>query len=1081
MVDLLDNTTRSPNPDVENDDPLAELARIIGYERPAQPVKTTEEEPDASALDLEAELMRELDVPQAVEPDEPAYIPPDSPLDASLEQQADEFAIAESWDEDDGGDLPVWDYPEASASEPVSEELDDEFAFDTSAALTLDEPLGPDDDLSGVWDRPEVDAGLDEAVPEEINEPEPVEPIQEEFGQVIVPDFGAGRQDVTADNSDDTVLADMFRFDVPTREQAIAQFQTGQASVPETDETGDAGSFDETSAFEVGFSGDLEGTDADMVDDRSGFEAVPGDMQTDESVTTDAPAETALDFEAYLSTELDVFEHEVAMSDADDAGHVSGETFQPEARAGMDSEPAPGEWTAAGRGDHLPAFDEAAVFDEAAEELLAADDDLVPQPEHAADDFTESWSVDSIEDAGAKEDNWSVDAIEDAVAEELDEELEDLYGLPEPLAEPLDESLDEADEFELDIEQVLAETVVESDAALAAPAEMTPDPASVEDRAEMADWRLEDVVDDAPADGDEMADAFRGLVPEPDDLRPEPDFASGPIDEPELSHAAVIAATAAVEPAQEDWLSGFDAPEPTIRPDGDDYYFDANLISEPEDRLEPVAYIDVPELVHDEPLSVEPEYDTEIEREFADIVDRHEKPTDADTAAVASDFGSTEGWGRAASTSRGSERSSDYIELERELGVDHDHLAPEHGATGYDDAALTGVESTQDEFLYDDTDREAGSRGPVLALVVLGLALLAGAGAFGWSMLSGDETSADGGPRIIRADTDPVKVLPENPGGVTVPNQDKAVYDRVAGGDGTPAGQPALVNSAEEPVDVVQRTLDPEILPLEGRGDVPAKSEERLVSDGSSADSGAIDAAPPVVSPRKVRTMIVKPDGSIVARADPDPQPEAIEPVAEQAAVGTPEPMTPTMQLSQPDPADAATPAAETTAPAGEVPANTSIAPVRVVTTQPISPVTNAPVPQGRPADQPVNVVGTVTQGGTVANAPVTPTGPVTPAATAQPVDVATAPAAAAPAANPGGYYMQIASQPSAEGAQASWNTLSNRYSSVLGGLGVDIQRADIPGKGVFHRVRVPAGSRDQANALCSRYKAAGGSCFVSR
>jgi hypothetical protein len=34
MADQLERNTRAPNPDVENDDPLAELARIIGYERP---------------------------------------------------------------------------------------------------------------------------------------------------------------------------------------------------------------------------------------------------------------------------------------------------------------------------------------------------------------------------------------------------------------------------------------------------------------------------------------------------------------------------------------------------------------------------------------------------------------------------------------------------------------------------------------------------------------------------------------------------------------------------------------------------------------------------------------------------------------------------------------------------------------------------------------------------------------------------------------------------------------------------------------------------------------------------------------
>ncbi|KJS13381.1 MAG: hypothetical protein VR78_11375, partial [Hoeflea sp. BRH_c9] len=728
MVDLLDNTTRSSNPDVESDDPLAELARIIGYERPAAPVKTTEEEPDASALDLEAELMRELDVPQAVEPDGPAYSPPDNQPDASLEPEAslepldDEFAIADPWDEEGGNDLPVWDYPEASASEPVSEEPDDEFAFDTSAALTLDEPFGPDEELSSVWSAP--DAGLDEAVPEETNEPAPDEPIQEELEEVITPEFGAGPQDVPADSSDDAVLADMFRFDVPTREQTIARFQAEQATAPEADEAGDAGSFDAASAFESGFIGDLDGTDPDMVDDRSGFEAASDAVQSDEPVATDVPAETALDFEAYLATELDVFEHEVAMSDADDFGHGSTDPAQPETSAGRDAQSVRAEWTADGP-DGSTGFDESSVFDEAAEELLAdiaeddtivaVDNDPIVEADLTPDDITQSWSMDSIEDAAVEEESWSVDAIEDAVAEELDEELEDLYGLPEPLAEPLDESLDEADEFELDIEQVLAESFVESDAALAVPAEMTPDPASAEDRADMAGWQLED--GEAPDERDEMADAFRGLVPEPDDLGPEPDFASGPVDEPELRHAAVIAATAAVEPAQEDWLSGFDASDPSIRPDGDDYYFDANLISEPDDSLEPVAYIDVPELVHDEPRSVEPEYETEIEREFADIVDRHESLPDADFA-IANDFGGTESWSRDASTARGSERASDYIELERELGVDHDHSAPDHDETGYDDVALTGLETTQDELLYDEADREAGSRGPVLALVV---------------------------------------------------------------------------------------------------------------------------------------------------------------------------------------------------------------------------------------------------------------------------------------------------------------------------------------------------------------------------
>lgn len=76
---------------------------------------------------------------------------------------------------------------------------------------------------------------------------------------------------------------------------------------------------------------------------------------------------------------------------------------------------------------------------------------------------------------------------------------------------------------------------------------------------------------------------------------------------------------------------------------------------------------------------------------------------------------------------------------------------------------------------------------------------------------------------------------------------------------------------------------------------------------------------------------------------------------------------------------------------------------------------------------------------------------------------------------------MQIASQPTAEGAQSSYQDLARRYGSVLEGRGVSIVRADIDGRGTYYRVRIPASSRDEAIQLCTRYKAAGGSCFVSR
>jgi hypothetical protein len=121
-----------------------------------------------------------------------------------------------------------------------------------------------------------------------------------------------------------------------------------------------------------------------------------------------------------------------------------------------------------------------------------------------------------------------------------------------------------------------------------------------------------------------------------------------------------------------------------------------------------------------------------------------------------------------------------------------------------------------------------------------------------------------------------------------------------------------------------------------------------------------------------------------------------------------------------------------------------------------------------RPADQPVIIANAGAQTAT------------------RPQPVAPQPARAPQAApivqqSTGGYVMQISSQPSIELAQASATNLSQRYSNIIGGRQIKIQRAEIEGRGTFHRVRVVASSRDDAIALCERYKSAGGSCFVAR
>ncbi len=371
-----------------------------------------------------------------------------------------------------------------------------------------------------------------------------------------------------------------------------------------------------------------------------------------------------------------------------------------------------------------------------------------------------------------------------------------------------------------------------------------------------------------------------------------------------------------------------------------------------------------------------------------------------------------------------------------------------------------------------DEAQPSGRRGLMIAALVAGVAVVGGISAFALSFGSGDPEAA---PAMVKADPSPVKVRPETPGGVTVPNEDKIVYERVAGGDEPAAPtQEKLLSAAEEPVDLAVRDVTPGA--PDAAGAAAGKSEDRVAPETSNLP-GVAGEEPALVAPRRVRTMIVKPDGTLVPREEPlevataaevEPAPAPLEPAAPApepvAATPAPEPVAadaPDARNGAADVGSAGT-SDEVAAPAQ---AEADNAPVRVVETTTIRQSgtqkvpDRGPVAPTRPSDQPVEIVGNTAQ----AN---------------RQTEVA---ALDTRAPKPGEWSMQIASQPSPEGAQKSYANLSARYGSILNGRGVNIVKADIAGKGTFWRVRIPAGSRAEATRLCEQYKAAGGSCFVAK
>ena len=398
-------------------------------------------------------------------------------------------------------------------------------------------------------------------------------------------------------------------------------------------------------------------------------------------------------------------------------------------------------------------------------------------------------------------------------------------------------------------------------------------------------------------------------------------------------------------------------------------------------------------------------------------------------------------------------------------------------------------------------EREAAkprSRGLMVAAIVGAVAIAGGLGAFALSLGGKGGSEA---PVIVKADNAPIKVKPENPGGAVVPNQDNKVYDAVA--KGTKPAEPVqekLVTNTEEPVDVKAKEPESRVVDLspddtdaapgtDAAGNAPAaampgveasgnadaapapKSEDRIAQVLQEADKGT-NPEVAAVAPRKVRTRMVKPDGSLVPREDPaqaapqvaaaeptDPAPQLVAPAAQSDAGQTGTVAPATDQASDQPTDQAATDQAETAKPLEPAAAPTPKAEAKAqsANTQSANTSATVPVPPQRPSDQPVDVVGEV-----------------------KPDQVASISPTAA-AAGGGSWSMQIASQPTVESAQSTYQDLQRRYGSVLSGRTANIVKAEIAGKGTFYRVRVPAQSRNDAINLCTSYKAAGGNCFVSR
>lgn len=359
--------------------------------------------------------------------------------------------------------------------------------------------------------------------------------------------------------------------------------------------------------------------------------------------------------------------------------------------------------------------------------------------------------------------------------------------------------------------------------------------------------------------------------------------------------------------------------------------------------------------------------------------------------------------------------------------------------------------------------KEKSRRGLFVVAGVMGVAVL---GAAGFFLVDGDGVVVPSGPPpVISGLQEPLKIYPEESPAPADSQTTKMIYDRVNENNGS---APSNL--------VLPETPQPAELPPAPAG----------TNNGAELVPGA---------PKRVRTVIVRPDGTIVSEDDPATAPAAVPaPATTPAPAATPAPATPAS--SDASRVVATTPITGAPEPAVPVATPEPAAPTPAVAETPaIVAGTGEPAAGQTDAQPPAEIVSVTPR--KKPNAPVqvasAPPAAATPAPAAQnngPLNLnqsASAPAATpAPAGNTGTiasgtYIVQVTSQRSAAAASDAYSGLQRRFPAILGNRNAVIVAANVQDRGVFYRARIPTTSRDEAISLCENLQAAGGDCFVRR
>jgi SPOR domain len=367
-----------------------------------------------------------------------------------------------------------------------------------------------------------------------------------------------------------------------------------------------------------------------------------------------------------------------------------------------------------------------------------------------------------------------------------------------------------------------------------------------------------------------------------------------------------------------------------------------------------------------------------------------------------------------------------------------------HGQEAQETEPEGGEVYSPDDYYDEPPDRRRRS-GLLVVVAVLGLAVVGTAGAFAYRAMFGGSLLPTL-PPIIKASNGPNKIVPSA--------GESQTSHSAQTGPASAGSSENLVSREEQPVDIEPAKPAPRVvstIPMTP-GQSPSPSDTSAPFAPASAAS-----APMAVSPTPAWL-----GGNASAPMQPPPP----APIPSTAAPVSPEPKkihTVTIHADQAG-SDAA-------------PSTSAAVP--------------SPSPRGAARQGSSAKVGAAGSSAPLAITPGTggdAAAPAPPAARAHsagaPLSVATAAPATGASAPPSGgsYAVQVSSQHSETEAQSSFQELRAKFPNLLGAREPIIRRADLGAKGIYYRALVgPFGSAEEAAAMCSNLKAAGGNCIVQK